>query len=40
LPPPSTLTDKEKGFIGGVVKIDSKFISVLKVDEILKMEVL
>ncbi len=40
LPPPSTMTDEEKGFIEGVVKINSKFISILKVDEVLKMEVL
>ncbi len=40
LPPPSTLTDGEKSFISGVVKIDSRFISILKVDEIFKMEVL
>jgi purine-binding chemotaxis protein CheW len=40
LPPPSTMTDEEKGFIEGVVKINSKFISILKVDEVLKMEAL
>lgn len=40
LPPPSTLTDEGKNFIDGIVRINSKFISVLKVDEILKMEVL
>ncbi len=38
LPPPSTLNDEEKSFIDGVVKIKNKFISVLKVDEILKTE--
>lgn len=40
LPPPSTLTDKEKKFIEGVVRMDNKFISILKVDEILNMEAL
>ncbi|MEK6528981.1 MAG: chemotaxis protein CheW [Nitrospirota bacterium] len=40
LPPPSTLTDKEKNFIEGVVRMDNKFISILKVDEILNMEAL
>ena len=38
LPPPSTLNEEEKSFIEGVVKIKNKFISVLKVEEILKME--
>lgn len=40
LPPPSTLTEEEKNFIEGVVKINNKFIPILKVDEILKMEAL
>jgi purine-binding chemotaxis protein CheW len=40
LPPPSTLTDEEKKFIEGVIKMDNKFIPILKVDEILKMEAL
>ena len=40
LPPPSTLTDEEKSFIEGVVKINNKFISILKVDELLRMEAL
>ncbi len=38
LPPPSTLTNEERGFIEGVVKINSKFISILNVDEIYTME--
>ncbi|GBE38734.1 chemotaxis protein CheW [bacterium BMS3Bbin08] len=38
LPPPSTLSDEEKRFIEGVVKIKNKFVSILKVDEILGME--
>ncbi|MEF9437340.1 MAG: chemotaxis protein CheW [Candidatus Mariimomonas ferrooxydans] len=36
--PPSTLTVEEKDFIEGVVKIHGKFTSVLKVDEMLKIE--
>lgn len=40
LPPPSSLTDNEKNFIEGIVRINNKFISILKVDEILKMEAL
>jgi purine-binding chemotaxis protein CheW len=40
LPPPATLTEEEKMFIEGVAKIDNKFISVLNVDEITKVEVL
>lgn len=37
-PPPSTLTVEEKDFIEGVVKIHNKFTSILKVDEMLKIE--
>lgn len=40
LPPPSTLTEEERNFIEGVVRINNKFISILKVDEILKTEAL
>jgi purine-binding chemotaxis protein CheW len=40
LPPPSILTEKEKGFIEGVVKIKNKFIPILNVDEIIKLEAL
>lgn len=40
LPPPSTLTEEEKNFIEGVVKINNKFIPILKVNELLKMEAL
>lgn len=36
--PPSTLTVEEKDFIEGVVKIHDKFTSILKVDEMLKIE--
>jgi len=38
LPPPSTLTEEEKNFIEGVVRMNGKFISILKVDEIFRME--
>jgi purine-binding chemotaxis protein CheW len=38
LPPPSILTEEEKGFIEGVVKIKNKFIPILNVDEIIKLE--
>ncbi len=38
LPPPSTLTEDEKNFIEGVAKINNKFISVLNVDEIIKVK--
>ena len=40
LPPPSTLTEEEKNFIESVAKIKNKFISVLNVDEITKIEIL
>src|SRR3989338_1665844 len=39
LPPPSTLTEEEKNFIESVAKIKNKFISVLNVDEITKIEI-
>ncbi len=38
LQPPSTLTDKEKGFIEGVLKIGDRFISVLNINKIVEME--
>lgn len=38
LQPPSTLTEEEKNLIEGVVKIKNRFISVLNVSEIIKME--
>lgn len=34
--PPQTLTDVEKNFIEGIVKINNRFITILKVDEILR----
>lgn len=40
LPPPSTLTEEEKNFIESVAKIKNKFISVLNIDEITKVEIL
>ncbi len=40
LPPPSTLTEEEKRFIESVAKIKDKFISVLNVNEIAKVETL
>ena len=40
LPPPSTLTEEEKSFIESVAKIKNKFISVLNVDKITKIEIL
>ncbi|MBI4680611.1 MAG: chemotaxis protein CheW [Nitrospirae bacterium] len=40
LPPPSILTEEEKNFIESVAKIKNKFISVLNVDEITKIEIL
>jgi purine-binding chemotaxis protein CheW len=39
LKPPSTLNEKERSFIAGVVKSDEKFISVLSVDNIVKIEI-
>jgi purine-binding chemotaxis protein CheW len=39
LPPPSTLSDKEKSFMEGVIKIGDRFISVLKIDNIVAMEI-
>jgi purine-binding chemotaxis protein CheW len=39
LPPPSTLSAREKSFIGGVVKIGERFISVLTIDKIAEMEI-
>ncbi len=36
LQPPATLDDREKSFIEGVVKIQNRFISVLNVDELVK----
>jgi len=38
LPPPSTLSDREKSFMEGVIKIGDRFISVLKIDTIAEME--
>jgi purine-binding chemotaxis protein CheW len=38
LPPPSTLSDREKSFMEGVIKIGDRFISVLKIDKIAEME--
>lgn len=38
LPPPSILSDRQKSFIEGVVKIGDRFISVLKIDHIAEME--
>jgi len=38
LQPPATLNENEKSFIEGVVKINNKFISILNVKEIVKME--
>ena len=38
LPPPSTLSDREKSFMEGVIKIGDRFISVLKIDNIAEME--
>ena len=38
LPPPSTLDESEIGLIEGVVNINNRFISVLNINNILKME--
>jgi purine-binding chemotaxis protein CheW len=38
LQPPSTLSDREKSFIEGVIKIGDRFISVLNIDTIAEME--
>lgn len=38
LEPPPTLSEEERAFIQGVVRIKNRFISVLNVDEILKRE--
>lgn len=38
LPPPSTLSDREKSFMEGVIKIGGRFISVLKIDKIAEIE--
>lgn len=39
LPPPATLSEKEKRFIKGVLRMDDRFISILNVEELIKMEV-
>ncbi len=36
LQPPATLDEREKSFIEGVIKIQDRFISVLNVDELVK----
>lgn len=38
LEPPSTLSEEQRSFIHGVVRIKNRFISVLNVDEILRRE--
>ncbi len=38
LQPPATLSEREKRFIKGVVRIGDRFISVLNVEELVKME--
>jgi len=40
LQPPSTLSERQKRFIRGVVRIGERFISVLNVEELVKMEVI
>ncbi len=39
LQPPPTLSEKEKKFIKGVLRIGERFISVLNIEELVKMEV-
>jgi|Deesub1362A_J573_1020465.scaffolds.fasta_scaffold00375_22 purine-binding chemotaxis protein CheW len=39
LQPPPTLSEREKRFIRGVVRMGERFISILNVDELVKMEV-
>ncbi|GAB4536243.1 MAG: hypothetical protein Fur0020_04130 [Thermodesulfovibrionia bacterium] len=38
LPPPTTLSEKEKRFIKGVFKMNDRFISILNIEELIKME--
>lgn len=38
LPPPATLNEREKRFIKGVLRMDDRFISILNVEELIKME--
>jgi len=40
LQPPSTLNERQKRFIKGVVRMGERFISILNVDELVKMEVI
>ncbi|HCC68670.1 MAG TPA: hypothetical protein DEP99_02155 [Nitrospiraceae bacterium] len=39
-PPPVTLTESEANFIEGVVRIQNKFISLLKLEEVTKIEMM